>query len=254
MTDQQRTHQAGPRRGLRRAATVLAMSAVVAVGATACQVQPGAAAFVGDQRFTQNQVESIFQSIRDSYGSKLAKRNFPDVRQAVTKDLVIRDLSQRIARRDHLKVDTPPYATLAKQFSLPKDNKYVHLEAQTQAYVKAIRDHASTKKLRTADLQEIRRSLIQSGADPRQVSVKQLRQGLPAAAGKVVAVRDELRAAVHRYHVDVNPRYGKLDYALTVVALRNPSTGQPLVGSLSIPLGGGSPDVVKTQKPNPLQG
>ncbi|MGA8116950.1 MAG: hypothetical protein WCA46_25220 [Actinocatenispora sp.] len=255
MTEQNRTHHAGPRHRLRRAAAVLAMSAVVAAGATACQVQPGAAAFVDNQRFTQTQVETIFDSIRDGYKGKLPSSQFANVRQAVTKDLVMRDLAKRVAEQKHLKVSPPDYKEISQQSGLPQDNRYVRLEAQTRSYVNAIRNGASPKKPSESDVREIYRSLVRSGVDPRRLPFDALRKGLPPGTGKAVAARDELLDAAHKYHVDVNPRYGKLDYSLTAVSFQDPSSGQMLVGSLTVPLGGGSPDVVHTAPAeNPLQG
>jgi hypothetical protein len=236
VTDEIRTPRTGRRRTLRRAAAVVALSAAVAAGLSACDVQPGAAALVAGDRLTEAQVEQVVDSVHD----KIPAGQFGSVREEVVGALVMRDLAKRVAADRHVTVPPPDYTAMA-QGGLSANNPYVRLEAETQTYIGALGNSVRPTAPSEADLQEIYQSLVTQGAvNPAQSPYDQVRSQLDTPqTERAVALRAILAAAAGKYHVDVNPRYGKLGYPLPAV-----QAGQGIYGSVAVPLGKGSPDVV----------
>ncbi|HEY3504068.1 MAG TPA: hypothetical protein VGN37_14950 [Actinocatenispora sp.] len=244
MTEHSRTHRRGRR--VRRVAAVLALSAAVAGGATACNVQPGAAAFVSSDRITQAQVNDVFQSVVDGYHNQVPTSDYGNIRKSVAATMVMHDLVRRVAADTGVTIPPANYAALAKETSLPEDNPYVRLEAETQAAINTLRNAASNAPPREQDLRDVYDSLVRQGL---QTSYAQFRPQLVAqpSVGKTAALRGTLIAATKKYHVDVNPRYGALAYPLTAVQLGTAN------GYLPVPLGKGSPNVVTVINENALQ-
>ncbi len=233
---------------------MLALSAAVAAGVTACNVQPGAAGFVGGQRYTQSQVDSILDSVQTDFKGTLKPQDRVGIRQATTANLIMRAVARKVAADKHLKVPPPNYAEQAKRYQLPESNPYIRLEAETLAYVNAVRDAATSRKPTEADARQVYESLLSRGVPSQQLPFAELKKNLDNPdIDKVFTARDELAAGVRKYHVDVNPRYGKVTYQMDAVSFQV-GMGQSVIGSVGVPLGGGSPDVVRTPAPNPLQG
>lgn len=245
VTEHSRTHRRGRR--VRRVATVLALAAAVAGGATACNVQPGAAAFVASNRITQSQVNDVFQSVLDGYHNQVPTNEFGNIRKSVAATMVMHDLVRRVAADTGVTIPPADYAGLARETSLPEDNPYVRLEAETRAAINTLRNASADVPAREQDLRDVYESLVQQGV---QVSYAQLRPELAAqqAVRKGAALRGTLVGAAKKYHVDVNPRYGALAYPLTTVQIGTAD------GYLPVRLGEGSPDVVTVISQSAVQG
>lgn len=244
VTEHSRTHRRGRR--VRRVAAVLALSAAVAGGATACNVQPGAAAFVSSDRITQTQVNDVFQAVLDGYHNQVPTSQYGNIRKSVAATMVMHDLVKRVAADTGVTIPPADYAGLAQETSLPEDNPYVRLEAETRAAINTLRNAAADTPPREQDLRDVYESLVRQGY---QASYAETRPQLLAqkSVAQGASLRGTLIGATKKYHVDVNPRYGALAYNMDVVE------AGPITGSLPVPLGQGSPEVVTVISQNALQ-
>ncbi|GAA4205175.1 hypothetical protein [Actinocatenispora rupis] len=243
MTEHSRTHRRGRR--VRRVAAVLALSAAIVGGATACNVQPGAAAFVASDRITQSQVNDVFQTVIDGYHNQVPTDQYGSIRRSVAATMVMHDLVKRVAHDEGVTIPPANYAQLAQETNLPESNPYVRLEAETQAAVNTLRNAANDTPPREQDLRDVYDSLVRQGL---QASYAEIRTQLVAqqSVAKAASLRGTFTAAIKKYKVDVNPRYGALAYPLTAV-----QAGQ-IRGYLPVQLGKGSPDVVTVVNQNAI--
>lgn len=217
---------------------MVAAGAAVAAGATACNVQPGAAAFVGDDRITQAQVNDVFQSIVDAPAyTNVRQSDYANIRTSVAGALIMRDLTKRVAADQHIEIPPADYATMAKQTKLPQSNRYVRLEAENQAAINTLRNEAWDTPPSDSDVRAIYDTLAAQGFTmPYQQAGPQIKKA--PKVGQTAALRGTFEGAIKKYGVDVNPRYGELKYPLDAVHVG------PLSGYLTVDLGEGSPKVV----------
>jgi hypothetical protein len=237
-----------------RLVAVFAASAAVAAGATACNVQPGAAAFIGGDRITQAQVDDVFQSIIDAPAYRSVQQAPDDSRQQTLTNmrtsaagaLIMHELTQRVAADEHIEIPPADYATLAEQTKLPEDSKYVRLEAENTAAINTLRNAAWNTPPDDKAVREIYDSLA-AQASQKQLGIQPYEQAAPEIkktpkVGQTASLRGTFQAAIKKYHLDVSPRYGQLEYPLDAFTV-NTQRGQ-LSGQLQLQLGEGSPNVV----------
>jgi hypothetical protein len=192
-----------------RFAVVAALALLGALALTGCgKAQPGTAAYVGDTRYTESQIDDLVEEIQ---------RSNPDTRPSeprgwVLARLVLGDLARRAAAAKSIAVPAARYDENAQRLGLPADSKLVRMRAEFDAVANALVTNVQPVSPTEDDLREIWAALSK---DPRLVPgtryedvVDALRadSGVPVALG----VRKALREEAEKTDVVVNPAYRPL--------------------------------------------
>jgi hypothetical protein len=198
----------------RRSALVAVLALAGGLALTGCgRAQPGTAAYVGETRYTERQIDTIVDEIRSSASGN----QLPNPRATVVGWLVMADLGRRAAEERSITIPASDYDLLAEQTGLPSDSATVRAVADWAAVYNAIARRVTTDQQAgpvtpsDEDLREIYEVLH---ADPRledltfEEVAAQLRQ-IPEVAISV-AVRNALREAAAKHRLVVNPRYRPL--------------------------------------------
>jgi hypothetical protein len=220
----------------RRLAVALALSGAVAAGLTACQVQPGAAAFVGSDRITQSQVETVSKSVSDLVPT--------GVREQVVQLLVVRDLARRVAREQGVAtgpVNYREYARYLRQYvRVSASNAFTRLYAETYTALNKLAASVTPVAPGETEYREIYRTLSTDGLS--YSAVRSLVDATPHV-DRTVGLQHALNAAAKKYRVTLNPRYGTPIFYLPTVSAGG------YTGFLPVRLGKGSKDLVVAPSP-----
>lgn len=212
------------------------LSGAVAAGLAACQVQPGAAAFVGPDRITQSQVETVYKSVAD----RVPSSDIGGIREQVTQLLVVRDLARRVAREQGVATGPVNYRQYARYLRVPAGNAFTRLYAETYTALNNLAASVSPATPGETEYREIYRTLpahsLSYGA------VRNLVDATPHV-DRLVGLQRALNTAAKEYDVTLNPRYGTPVFYLPTV-----STGE-YTGFLPVRLGKGSKDLVVAPSP-----
>jgi hypothetical protein len=200
-----------PRRaGLVRSVLVAALLLGGGVGLAACQASPGVAAYVGDMRLTDSEVDSqvatVAADLNKSDASAASSLRYGSVRQTVVELSVFNEIARRYAQEQNVTVPAPDLAGTASRFGLPADDPYVKLIANFSAYDTTLLGKAPTANPSESDLQDVYSRLVASGFTGAYADVKSQIAALPALQTGL-GLRDELSQAMQRYGVGVSPRY-----------------------------------------------
>jgi hypothetical protein len=192
----------------RRFALVAALALLGALAMAGCgRSQPGTAAYVGDTRYTERQIDTIAGELRGSP----AARDVGSPRTTAVGWLVLSDLARRAAAERSLEIPPADYAGYARQLDLPADAAAVKAVAEWVAVRDLIAERAEPVTPTDADIREAYNALrAEPGAEQLTYEevADRLRQdpNLPV----MVAVRNMLRDAAGRHRLVVNPRYRPL--------------------------------------------
>jgi hypothetical protein len=208
------TNPRRPRRTARRAVTALAAAGVAALALSACQVQPGAAAFVGGDRISRTEVDKVTDNVPASVKANV---DFAGLREKTVAALVAGDLAGRVAKEQGITVKAADYQGAAQRIGLPASNGYVRAVAQADANINALRSAAQPGQLSPTDLEYLLQVLMVEQVVDASATVDQYKDQLESPEAKQTAtVRDELTAAAKKYHVTINPLYGQVVYGIKV--------------------------------------
>ncbi len=224
----------------RRLLAVALAGALALTGLTACQEQPTVAAYVGDVRLTNADVEKAVSEFpaatRDTHAG--------DIRQLVVSAFVTREVATKIAKDRQLTLepaDPAVYQRDAARLGISPTGGFIRLEAEATAAMKSIaalsRSHPPTDEDQRAVFAElVKAGVIPPGTPYGEVKAQLDSPELRAALG----LRPVLADAVHADGVMVNPRYRPLSIYVPFTL----ANGQ-VQSDLSIPLDGkASPAVV----------
>lgn len=195
----------------RRLAAGLAAGVLALLGMAGCRSQPGTAAYVGDARFTEAQVEEIVNSIPNLPGDRIG-----DAREFTVTMLVLREAGTGYANREGLSIPDPQVDAIAEQSGLPADSRYTVLLADFNAVLRALAEHAEPAAPSESDQREAYANLQTNGQPVPPFD--QVRQAFSAETmGVAVGQRNLLTGIVRDADVMVNPKYGDLDYQVPLV-------------------------------------
>lgn len=201
--------------------------------ASACQLQPGAAAFVGDTRISDNQVDTIVDAAVDSSQANLQTSDLISLRQQVTSVLVQQALYERAARDAGIAVtddevdhaiqqqanqsggSLEDYLTQQAQRGLTPD--LLRVQVRLGLINQELGDKlAEQQDVPTAKLREAYRQynvLQQTG-----LSFGQVKDQLE----RLVLVQEDITTLAKNVDIKINPRYGRFDRSqLAVVPAQN---------------------------------
>ena len=122
----------------RRFAVVAVLALLGALALTGCgKAQPDVAAYVGDTRYTERQLDAIVDELR---AENLSNEERSTARNWALAHLILIDLGRRVAKAHGLEIPDAKYAESARKLGLPPGGKLVHLDADFVA----IRDVLAT--------------------------------------------------------------------------------------------------------------
>ncbi len=228
--------------------------ASVAVGLVAlagCRTQPGVAAYVGDQRITEDAVSGVLDELRESAAPTAdpapgAPPTQLPGRNQVVSTLVLGEVCQRVsADKGYRPQGQAEPAQVASQLGLAPESEYVRKVADLYTCLSGLPagEPAAPTEQELADVVAAGREAgvipadVPDDAAARQLDVPQLRTAL--------ATRKSLAEAVEAYDVTVNPRYRPLEFPVLSFSGNAPA--------VSVPLGEpGSDAVTDISTPEPL--
>ena len=190
-------------------AAVAALALLGALALTGCgKAQPGTAAYVGDTRYTERQLDTLVDEIR----RVPSEAQPPDPRGWVLARLILGDIARRVATERNIPVPAAEYDENAQRLGLPADSPLVRLRAEFDAVAGALVAQVEPVPATEDDYREIWDALRR---DPRLVPgttyeqvVDVLRNdtSVPLALG----VRQVLREQAAKTRIVVNPVYRPL--------------------------------------------
>ncbi|WP_433390045.1 hypothetical protein [Micromonospora sp. KLBMP9576] len=243
-----------------RARRLAAVASVVLglVALSGCRAEPGVAAYVGDQRITEDAVTALVDDLRAKNPTPTGQPAAPAEGQPpaqpaqlpgrgeVVSVLVLAEVCERVsAERNYQSSAQVRPEQVAQQLGLSPDTEYVREAAALYGCLSGV--PAGTPAEPSAqDLKDVVAAGRAAGAIPADVTDE-------AAAGQLdgeqlrmaLATRKSLAEAVAAYDVTVNPRYRPLQFPVLSFAGNAPA--------VSVPLGeAGSDAVTDVSTPDPL--
>lgn len=239
----------------RRLVAALALSVLGVGGLSACQGQPGAAAFVDGTRITVGDVDNSVKDI--PAGAPLVKQLGTQyrsiLRQVSVQDMVAIELAKRFAAEHGIKppvADPQTIAQYAEQLSVSPDNDFVQNLVTAQAWTNTLDDSATPVTPTDAELRGIYDRAKAAGITDKPFEGVKGAIAQISGLGQAVAVQRELDAAAKKYGLSVNPRYqpsaelGNPVTSLEMPLLQIQGPGGVPVTVLAVRFGGDNPAVV----------
>ncbi|WP_091653813.1 hypothetical protein [Micromonospora pallida] len=234
-----------------RRLVAVASVAVGLVALSGCRSEPGVAAYVGDQRITEDAVTHILDELRDDAAASTptpapdqpagqsgapAEPRLP-TRADVVRTLVLGKVCQRLsADKGYRPLSQVPVEQVSQQLGYPTDTAYPQRVAELYTCLSGVptgQPVAPTEQ----EMIELVKAGKEAGAIPQEVTVEQAATQLDGQQLRTaLATRNALAEAVEGYDVTVNPRYRPL--AFPVLSF----TGD--VAAVSVPLGESGSDAV----------
>jgi hypothetical protein len=237
----------------RRLITAAFAGALALAALTGCRFETAAdAAFVGDTRYTQTDVDNILNTLKAD-GVNFTGVDLGQVRQDIVVQSVFRDVAKRYAQEKGYPAPTVDYGGVAQALGgVPTSDPFVRAAAEADAYRMLLMSKVKPVAPTDADYHDAYELLLdqQAVSAGTEAQVKpQLQQAVSQDLGAGVALRNELTAAMKRYNTSVNPKYLPIAYPLVRV---DTGTAQPAIVELSL---GGSQqapvrDLVPTVAPS----
>ncbi|XTZ17644.1 hypothetical protein ACQSSU_09895 [Micromonospora echinospora] len=235
-----------------RRLVAVASVAVGLVALSGCRSEPGVAAYVGDQRITEEAVTRILDELRDDAAASTPQQPAPGQptgqpgapgeqrlpgRGEVVSTLVLGQVCQRLsAEKGYRPQNQVPVEQVSQQLGYPTDTTYPQRVAELYTCLSGVpsgQPVAPTEQ-EMADLVKAGKA---AGAIPEEVTVEQAATQLDGQQLRTaLATRNALAEAVEGYDVTVNPRYRPL--AFPVLSF----SGN--VAAVSVPLGEAGSDAV----------
>jgi hypothetical protein len=214
---------------VRRLASAAVVASLAVAGLSACRSEPSVAAYVGDARITESQVQAILDQTRDEVAgappsSKAAMRVTRDL---VVSTLVINDVMADVAGRHG--VTLPADLQLSKYaaaLELPETADFVRLFATSRQYVPALLAVTKTGPVPTeAEQKQVYDALVTAGAVKPGTPVAQFWAGLNEQEKQTVQISTgvlrEIGEVAAPLRIRVNPRYGPVTFSVLTVSLQS---------------------------------
>jgi hypothetical protein len=202
----------------RRLVSVAAVASVAVAGLSACRSAPSVAAYVGPAKITDARVDAVFDDAHDKLVAAAAQQSGKPVTMPITRADVVRTLLsaqvlEQVAKQHNLTLPADlGIADYANSVHIPENTEFVRLFAQTDAYVKLLRqDVKSAPEPSDADLQQVFDVLASTGQIAAGSSFADFKAQLPAQNKQLVqtaaAVRKEITDVSNKMDIKVNPKY-----------------------------------------------
>jgi hypothetical protein len=250
VTERVRVRGASPRRRLIAVAVIGLVGAGVLAG---CRSESGTAAFVGNTRITDRQVDNGVKTI------SIPNVGPGPIRQTYVTDLTFIALAEHYAKAHNIELPAITSAELAQEaqsVGLPASkatSPVVRALGQSAKDLSTLLDKATAVKPTEAQLMDVFNRAKAAGLTTDTYAQDRATIAQIQGLGQAVAVQNEMTKASSTYDLQISPRYlptpvsGQSNNGLEfpVLQLQNQQTGAP-VTVLAIPLGGpgASPAVI----------
>lgn len=220
----------------RRVALVAVLAVVGVAGLTGCRSQPTVAAYVGDTRITNRQVDRLAadaeQHARDEQSADVPL--VTPSRDAIVTVLVMREIASRLAAEHARTPADVDRAAIARRDRVSAGSRYAALHAEMYGYLIALQQGRQAAQPTEADLRDMYARAVSAGlAEPGRYDDFAASIVGVDGLGEALAERNELADAARRYRVVVNPRYAPLEYPV----FGGSNQQGVFVGVLVVPLG-----------------
>lgn len=206
-----------------RALAVATIAVTAVLGLAGCRVEPGAAAFVGSTRITDQQVDQVNDeqvAVARERGREITTEAVASNRQFLVGRLTVAEVARRILAEQNIPVTEVSAADVAKENGRTEPNEIDEYIAQTRPYLDALRASVTPAPLTNDEKKEVTQNLVNLGAPPAAAAQfftdPELQRGM--------AFRRAILAGADKYDVEVSPRYGQVAFPVWTVN----SGGQPL--------------------------
>lgn len=213
---------------VRRLASITVIALVGVAALSACRSQPGVAAYVGDQQYTEERVTSVVDELTDQLGEQAGQEGAPPLptRQQVVSALVLADVCRGLDVPGGGQQITPDQ--YAQQFGLPVDSEYVRAAAQAWTCVSGLQGSGQVEPTQEELFDLVDRGRA-AGVIPDEVSDEEAASQLDGEQLRsALATRDVIADAVAEQNVTVNPRYRPLEFPLLSFQSNVIAVGIPL--------------------------
>jgi hypothetical protein len=214
---------------VRRFAPLAVLALLAGLALAGCRSNPDTAAYVGDAKLTNKQVEALYGEVRS--------QDIQLDRSGLVQLWVLNQLARRIAADRDVTIPEAQVAQAAAQLKLKPDSAFARLYAEEQIAVQSVSGTATPIPATEADLRGVYQRGRAAGVIPADVTfedarplldVDQLREGL--------GLQKMFAEASTKYDVSVNPQYGPVEYSL--LPFQTQEGGQ--VPALVVPLDAGA--------------
>ncbi len=230
---------------LRHLVLVAVLGLGVALLTSGCQTQPGTAAYVGNTRFTDDQIDAMAASVEadvvTAQPDAKGQLQYGTLRQTLVRLAVFNELAKRYAEENALTVPARDYAAAAQQIGLPASDPYTRLTTDAQAYQTALTASVAPARPTESDLHAAYDKIVAAGLEVGSFDEVKAQIAAVPSLGPGLSLRADLIEASQRYGVGVSPRYLPLEMPLASVSTGSGQT----VAIVTLPLGSptGSPAV-----------
>jgi hypothetical protein len=232
----------------RRLASVVAVAALAVIGLAACRSEPTVAAYVGQDRITEDRVSGVLDEAKQNKITVAQGQQAPPEikRQDVVDTLVGLDVMRQIAKQRGLTPTPLDSAQVAGAVGLNAGTEYVALYTEYRGLLNAAGAGGKAAQPTEADLRDVYNRLTAGGAIPSGASFEQFASSISEKDQQVLAqnigLRNDLQPEIAKLNTVVNPKYTVPE--LPLVSAQGPN-GQalPLV-VLPFAKSTGSPTVV----------
>jgi hypothetical protein len=179
---------------------------------TGCsRAEPDVAAYVGKQRFSIQQVETLAKEAGERLG------DYGAAQRSVLGWLVIRSVGQRMAQDQGLKLEMPADVDeFAQQSGLRPGSPVAKLYLETISVLQALEQTVTPVNPSEADQREVYKNLTVNG-QPVTDPFENVQQYLTTETiGRSLGVRKVLSEHIDKSNVVVNPRYTPMRFPIEV--------------------------------------
>jgi hypothetical protein len=212
----------------RRIALLVALAVVGALGLTACgREQPGTAAYVGDVRFTDRQLDTMVAEVKEHHPSEAA-----NIRTVALSWLIMTNLARQVAQERGISALGPDYLGNADQLEMPASASFVRAAADYEAALGSLTSRLTPVPATPDNLRRYFDDMAKIGV-PLAANFESwaAEAASVSAMPLALAIMGAIRETTRHTRVVVNPRYLPL---------------QLNVGPLPVVLGFAGSDVVRS--------
>lgn len=229
---------------VRRLASITVIALVGVAALSACRAQPGVAAYVGDQQYTEEQVTSLVEELTEQLGEQgTGQQSVPPAptRQQIVSALVLADVCRQLdVPAGGQQISPEQYA---QQFGLPPESEYVQAAAQAWTCISGLQTGEQVEPTQEELLELVDRGRA-AGVIPDEVTDEEAASQLDGdQLRSALAARDTIAEAVAEQDVTVNPRYRPLEFPVLSF-----QSSQGNVVAVGIPLGDGDSGTVSERQ------
>ncbi|WP_326551468.1 hypothetical protein [Micromonospora sp. NBC_01813] len=225
---------------VRRLASITVIALVGVAALSACRSQPGVAAYVGDQQYSEEQVTDLVDEIAEQLGDQVGQEGAPPLptRQQVVSALVLADVCRQLdVPADAQQISPDQYS---QQTGLPADSEFVEAAAQVWTCITGLQTGELVEPTQEELFDLVDRGRA-AGVIPAEVSDSEAASQLDGEQLRTaLATRNTISDAVAEQDVTVNPRYRPLEFPVL--------SFQSNVIAVGIPLGDGDSGTVNERQ------